>query len=105
MDENPFEPGNQSNDTAVPAFHDPFDPANFATGRIEKFGFDVGDTWVIDLAVPCFEGQCAQDWDDFVLNLNPAADPDEYKLPQSLESEVFGCDLWFEVTDIEEANI
>ena len=90
-----------SNDIGVPPFHDPDDPANFAHGKINKFGVDVGDNWIIDLAVPCFKGQCAQDWNQFVLGLNPiAGDPAQYQLPQSLEHQLFGCDLWVEVTDI-----
>jgi len=100
VDEDPFTPGNQSNDTAVPAFHDPFATSSYAFGRIEKFGIDVGDIWAIDLAVPCFENHCAQDWPDFVTGINPDADPEDYKLPIEFEHEVFGCDLWFEVTDI-----
>ena len=64
-------------------------------------GGDSGDTWQIDLAVPCFKGMCAQDWASFVTGLNPAVtDPDIYQLPAGLEHEVFGCDLWVEVTKI-----
>jgi hypothetical protein len=88
------------NDVGVPAFHDPFDPANYATGSINKLGAHVGDNWVIDLAVPCFEGQCAQDWDDFVHFHNPDANPDEFMANPDEEHQVFGCDLWVEVTDI-----
>jgi hypothetical protein len=95
-DNNPS-PGN---DTGVPPFHDPFATSSIATGRINKFGTDVGDNWIIDLAVPCFEGQCSQDWPDFVHSHNPQANPDDYVLPPELEHEVFGCNLWFEVTDI-----
>ncbi len=95
-DRNPL-PGN---DTGVPAFHDPFATSSVATGRINKFGTDVGDTWIIDLAVPCFTGQCAQDWPDFVASHNPLANPSDYTLPPELEHSVFGCNLWFEVTDI-----
>ena len=95
---------NANNDTAVPPFHDPNDPASWAQGTIVKLpviGRDSGDTWTIDLAVPCFKGMCAQDWADFVLRLNPNADdPTQYQLPSTLEHEVFGCDLWVEVTDI-----
>ena len=90
-----------SNDTGVPAFHDPFATSSVATGLINKFGADVGDSWIIDLAVPCFKGQCAQDWASFVQQHNPAVtNPDAYMLPPELEHEVFGCDLWVEVTDI-----
>lgn len=100
MDENPFVAGNQTNDYSVPAFHNPWDPTSVARGKIIKTGYDSADTWVIDLAVPCFNGQCAQDWPDFVHKYNPSADPDAYKLPKELESQTFGCDLWIEVTDI-----
>ncbi len=88
------------NDTGVSAFHDPTATSSWAFGKINKFGTDVADTWIIDLAVPCFEDQCAQDWDEFVNDINPNADPDAFVLPATLEHEVFGCDLWFEVTDI-----
>jgi len=86
-----------ANDTGVPAFHD---ISEIATGRIEKFGLDQSDFWTIDLAVPCFEGHCAQDWDEFVTGINPQANPDDFILPAALEHEMFGCDLWFEVTGI-----
>ena len=89
------------NDTGVPAFHDPNATSSVAHGKINKFGADVGDNWIIDLAVPCFKGQCAQDWGQFVLGINPnAGDPAQYELPPQLEHQVFGCDLWVEVTDI-----
>lgn len=88
------------NDTGIPPFHDPFATSSIATGTIDKNGVVVGDNWIVDLAVPCFENHCAQDWNDFVTGHNPDADPEAYKLPIELEHEVFGCDLWFEVTDI-----
>ncbi len=97
---------NANNDTGLPPFHDP--ETEFAYGKIVKFdqngstiGRDSGDNWTIDLAVPCFKGQCAQDWEKFVRSLNPAVtDTEKYKLPSGLEHQVFGCDLWVEVTDI-----
>ena len=93
---------NANNDVGVPPFHDP--DLQWATGKIVKFpvvGRDSSDSWTIDLAVPCFKGQCAQDWASFVLGLNPlAGDPAQYQLPPGLEHEVFGCDLWTEVTAI-----
>ncbi len=88
------------NDVGVPAFHDPFNPANYAKGTIDKQGEFVGDNWVIDLAVPCFRGQCAQDWASFVHSLNPNADPNLYMADPTLEHQTFGCDLWVEVTKI-----
>lgn len=94
-----------SNDRGVPAFHDPFNSLNYFYGQLLKFnasgntiGNDPADTVTIDLAVPCFKGQCAQDWDDFVHSQNPDANPADYQLPPALEHEVFGCDLWIEVT-------
>ena len=76
------------NDYGVLAFHDPNDPSSIATGIINKYE-DKEDFWLIDLDVPCFEGMCAQDWMHHGWELDPA-----------LESEIFGCDLWIEVTGI-----
>ena len=94
----------------IPPFHDPNASSSWAHGLITKFGpsgapntigRDSSDNWDIDLAVPCFEGMCAQDWNSFVLGLNPnAGDPAKYQLPPTLEHEIFGCDLWVEVTKI-----
>jgi len=92
---------NANNDVGLPPFHDP--ATQFAIGKIVKLpsiGNDPADQWTVDLAVPCFKGECAQDWAKFVIGLNPLADPEQYKLPKGLEHEVFGCDLWVEVTDI-----
>ena len=86
-------------DYGVPAFHDPSDPASIATGTINK-DHDLADEWIIDLAVPCFDGMCAQDYVEFVHSYNPDADPDDYTPLAELESSDFGCDLWIEVTDI-----
>jgi len=86
-------------DYGVPAFHDPSDPASIATGTINK-DHDLADEWIIDLAVPCFDGMCAQDYVEFVHSYNPDADPNDYMPPAELESSDFGCDLWIEVTDI-----
>ena len=84
-------------DYGVPAFHDPSDPASIATGTINK-DHDLADEWIIDLAVPCFDGMCAQDYDEFVYEHNPSVNSDDYILPAELESSDFGCDLWIEVT-------
>jgi len=105
-DNNPSTGPNANNDTGLPAFHDP--ETEFASGKIVKFNSngntiknDPGDTWTVDLAVPCFKGQCAQDWASFVHGLNPnAGDPEQYQLPAGLEHQTFGCDLWVEVTSI-----
>lgn len=105
-DNHPSTGQNANNDTGLPPFHDP--ETAFAVGKLVKFnpggstiGNDPADTWDVDLAVPCFAGSCAQDWDQFVLGLNPnAGDPSRYELPPGLEHQEFGCDLWVEVTDI-----
>jgi len=91
-------------DFGIDAFHDPEDPANIATGTIDK-DWDKNDEWIIDLAVPCFEGHCAQDWGEFVALYNDSVNPDDYILPYELEGKDFGCDLWVEVTDIYTADV
>lgn len=88
------------NDHGVPAFHDPLDPSSIATGTIDKNGIYVGDNWIVDLATPCFKGQCSQDWASFVHSFNPLADPNAYMANPSDQSKIFGCDLWIEVTKI-----
>lgn len=95
------EPG----DVGVPSFHDP--EKIWATGTLHKqiiptdpIPMDIDDFWILDLAVPCFDGMCAQDWPDFVKEHNPNANPDDYTPPESLESSTFGCDLWIEITDV-----
>lgn len=78
------EPG----DVGVDAFHDW--KTVFGTGHLDKtLGIDLSDQWVVDLDVPCFAGQCAQDWTH-----------QGWELPAGLEGQVFGCDLWVEVTSI-----
>lgn len=84
------EPG----DVGVSSFHNP--DTEWATGRLHKKirlsdpeRNDTNDSWDIDLSVPCFKGQCAQDW------THPG-----YELPAGLEGQTFGCDLWVEVTNI-----
>lgn len=73
-------------DCGVPARHE---MGENAYGQLIQSVNDNCDWWVIDLDVPCFEGQCAQDWQ------YPG-----WELPGGLEGEVFGCDLWIEVTGI-----
>lgn len=86
-------------DYGVPAFHDPEDPLSVAVGTVNKDN-DLSDEWIIDLAVPCFEDYCAQDWPDFVKSYNPDADPSLYEAIGDPEGTDFGCDLWIEVTNI-----
>jgi len=84
-------------DVGLPPFHN---LSAVATGTINKNSVDVSDTWTIDLAAPCFEGQCAQDWADFVHSHNPQANPDEFMAPVGMSGQTFGCDLWVEVVKI-----
>jgi hypothetical protein len=80
-DNNPT-PGN---DGSLAAYH----PLSATVpGKIDKIK-DTGDQWTIDLDVPCFKGECAQDWTH--PNYEPPAEYDGY---------VFGCDIWIEVTKI-----
>src|SRR3989344_6033633 len=79
-----------SNDTSVPAFHDPNAPSSIAYGRLAKSDNDVKDDWIIDLHTPCFKGQCDQ----------TNSVPFEYQLDPSMQGEVFGCDLVVEVLSI-----
>lgn len=99
--------GEGENDGAgINAFHGLPGPWNVATavatqveGMLSSADGDSQDEWNVDLRVPCFEGTCAQDWDEFVRtesgdsNINP----DDYKAESALEHAEFGCDLWIEV--------
>jgi len=95
-------------DGALASFHQPWVIGTSTIawteveGRLSKIGQDTKDTWMIDLAVPCFGGYCAQDWEEFVLGVNPAADPAAFTQPIANEHKVFGCDLWVEVTGVSE---
>jgi hypothetical protein len=110
------EPGN---DGSLPPFHEigwvddngtPDDPTddewvwNDVEGRLANSEQDANDVWTLDLATPCFEGYCAQDWADFVYDHNPDANPDDYIQPEENEHELFGCDLWIEVTGVSESD-
>lgn len=82
--------GAPSNDTSVPAFHDPNAPSSIAYGRLAKSDSDTKDDWIIDLHTPCFKGQCDQ----------ANSIPFEYQLDPNMQGEVFGCDLVVEVLSI-----
>ena len=91
----------------IDAFHGPIENwlmadtlANQVKGRLAKSLSDFEDTWKIDLKVPCFGGYCAQDWDDYVRKINPEVNPSQYIQPIEREHDLFGCDLWVEVTGI-----
>lgn len=90
------DPEDQNDSPGVLALHDP--GITILEGHLGKAEGDIIDLWDIDLVVPCFEEHCAQDWPAFVAANNPDADPEAFKLDPRLNSSVFGCDLWFEVT-------
>ena len=100
-------------DGSLASFHQPFtiDQNNGAIlwndvgGRLAKSVNDILDTWTIDLKVPCFGGYCAQDWEKYVTDINPNADPAEYTQPIGNEHKVFGCNLWVEVKGVSETPI
>lgn len=73
---------------------------NDVKGYLAKSQQDYYDTWNLDLKVPCFEGNCAQDWADYVHKINPYANPDDYVQPKVNEHQLFGCDIWIEVTGV-----
>jgi len=102
--------GSNLNDTSVDAFHQAYiwgengksdvNPAYIAGGRLSKKDNVISDKWTIDLAVPCFKGECAQDWASFVKGKNSDATPADFILPQSVKGQTFGTQLWVEVTGI-----
>src|SRR3989338_4209574 len=112
------EDGDPDNDFYVDAFHQAYEWANsgttlpsslnpdfLATGYLAKSDQDTEDSWTIDLKVPCFINQCAQEADN---EQNDIGDdgipgfwvPEEFRLPRILEHLVFGTDLWIEVTEV-----
>jgi len=80
--------GVPANDFGIQA---PHDLSAIASGHLDES--DTSDTWTVNLAVPCFEGQCGQDYDPAVYR---------QPLPASLKGQAFGCDLWVQVTDVTE---
>ncbi|TSC81661.1 MAG: periplasmic copper-binding protein, partial [Parcubacteria group bacterium Gr01-1014_20] len=95
------------NDGSLNSFHQPFTTTlnggitwNDTPGRLAKSENDIVDNWTIDLAVPCFGGHCAQDWESFVFGINPTAVAADYVQPLANEHKVFGCDLWVEVSGV-----
>jgi uncharacterized protein YegL len=98
------------NDMSLDAFHNPFSVSTTtgainwleAKGRLAKSVQDIHDMWLIDLAVPCFGGYCAQDWAEFVErhHIGEGVNADHWTQPIENEHKVFGCDLWIEVYNI-----
>jgi uncharacterized protein YegL len=102
------------NDAGLNAFHGlpgPWTPSTTVAtevyGRLVKSGGDTVDSWNVDLKVPCFGlpgvfpgGNCAQDWESYVLGINPNATPADYIAPAENMGLLYGCDLWLEVRGI-----
>lgn len=96
---------NENDGPGINAFHGLPGPWTLATavatqveGQLSEFIDDISDNWNIDLKVPCFANECAQDWPNFVADANPEANPEDYKANPQDKGKVFGCDLWVEVT-------
>lgn len=108
-----IDPG-ESNDENMNSFHWTYQVDsngilhwNDADGYLAKSVNDIKDNWVIDLAVPCFGGYCAQDWLKFVQDKSgnthmTQEEANSYTQPIGNEHMVFGCDLWVEVTEVSE---
>jgi hypothetical protein len=87
-------PKDETNDVGFDSYTNP--DTVFAAGKLHKM-VNIGDPipddridiWYLDLNVPCFKGQCAQEWTHQGYELDPA-----------FESQTFGCDYWIEVTNI-----
>ena len=103
--------GEDRNDETLASFHKPWRTVqdddltwgiNWTNtlGHLAKSEGDTTDVWTIDLAVPCFGGNCAQDWEEFVTGINASATPAQYVQPIANEHKIFGCDLWVEVFGI-----
>ena len=97
----------QNDSAGISAFHGLPGTWNLATtvatqvrGHLAKLQQDFDDLWNIDLKVPCFAGNCAQDWADYVFGINPDVNADDYIQPKDNEHKLFGCDLWLEVGGI-----
>ena len=97
----------QNDDPGISAFHGSINNWNASTtintqvnGMLSKSTQDLEDAWKIDLKVPCFKDECAQDWNNFVTTINPDANPADYIQPQANKKQMLGCDIWIEVTKI-----
>lgn len=95
------DPDEYSPDQELDAFHGSvaWTPAdtedNVVKAKLSKFFQDFEDWWNIDLKVPCFRGNCAQD----------NRIPERYQADPKDESKVFGCDLWIETTGFSQPPI
>jgi len=94
-------------DISIPSFHGPTSTAAW-TDTVSEANAAVGHltngnpatTWDIDMHVPCFAGQCGQDWAAYVHTANPDAVPNAYMISPNLQGQLLGCDLWYEVTGV-----
>lgn len=96
----------------IDAFHQPWTidgstiDWNDAVGYLTKLGQDISDNWLIDLAVPCFGGYCAQDWATYVEShhAGEGVNAASWTQPIANEHKVFGCDLWVEVSGVSQTR-
>lgn len=102
--------GEDANDETTASFHTPWTTDGNAVtwfdtnGLLSKSDNDITDNWTIDLAVPCFGGYCAQDWASFVHGINSTANPEDFTQPIANQHKIFGCDLWVEVSGVNEGE-
>ncbi len=87
--------------TTTPAWTDAVSVETQAVGHLTQN--NPSTTWDIDLHVPCFKGECAQDWVNYVHTANPDAVAANYMLDPGLKGEALGCDLWYELTSVNRA--
>jgi hypothetical protein len=74
-------------------------------GLLSMITGDQNDSWNIDFRVPCYRGECAQDWAGFVKaeSGDPNINADNYVLDPAAKGKMFGCDLWIEVLNVVES--
>ncbi len=95
-----------TSDTSISAFHGPLTGwTNTTSNTYAAVGHltaaSPSTTWDIDLHTPCFSGQCSQDWASYVRTANPAVtDPTAYEASSTLAGVQMGCDLWYELTGV-----
>lgn len=97
----------ENDSKGIAAFHGAITGWNLQTtlatqvsGHLAKSQQDLADQWKLDLKVPCFAGECAQDWEEYVSSINPGAIAADFVQPKSREHQIFGCDLWLEVNGV-----
>lgn len=87
----PFSQRDPNLDYELDAPHSPFAPP--AQGHFNK---NYKDYWQFDLAVPCFEGFCAQDYNPSLFGV---------PLPEEFMGQEFGCDVEIVITAVTQSKL